>query len=318
MFMIMIGGYMYIMSGGNNATMGKAKGFITDAIIGLLLAFTAYLILYVINPTLVEMRSICGNGTETSAATSGDGTNQTASTGTTGTQQPTTTTPTTTTPTTPPANTSELGSVSPECDALDSKFQSAAQNDKELACLLKGIAKKESGCNPNIGASSHGAQGLMQILPETAHMTPEQLNNPDTSLAKAVELIKNNQTQLAQYDYPTSENGISPGEATQSFPNGTGGFDTYNNNNAGTLAAYNAGGGSRISDRRLQAFSATVACRDRPGYPSGIPAWQCPYFSDGTVEGEGIHANDKNKQGYKETRDYVQKVQAAQKKCLTG
>lgn len=56
LIMIVIGGYMYAASGGNNASMEKAKGFITDAIVGLVLALLAYLILYVINPELVKIK----------------------------------------------------------------------------------------------------------------------------------------------------------------------------------------------------------------------------------------------------------------------
>jgi|GEM_PF-2137771 len=54
--MIVIGGYMYAASGGNNASMEKAKTFITDALVGLILALLAYLILYIINPELVKIK----------------------------------------------------------------------------------------------------------------------------------------------------------------------------------------------------------------------------------------------------------------------
>jgi hypothetical protein len=56
LIMIVIGGYMYAASGGNNASMEKAKRFITDAIAGLILALLAYLILYIINPELVKIK----------------------------------------------------------------------------------------------------------------------------------------------------------------------------------------------------------------------------------------------------------------------
>jgi hypothetical protein len=69
MFMIIIGGYMYIVSAGNNASMGKAKGVITDAIIGLLLAFFAWLILNEINPNLVQMKTICKDASTTTTDT---------------------------------------------------------------------------------------------------------------------------------------------------------------------------------------------------------------------------------------------------------
>ena len=55
MLMIMIGGYMYLISAGNAASAGKAKGVITDAITGLILALTAWLILHTINPDLVNL-----------------------------------------------------------------------------------------------------------------------------------------------------------------------------------------------------------------------------------------------------------------------
>jgi len=54
MFMIIIGGFMYASSAGNNASMEKAKGVITDAIIGLILAMGSWLILYIINPDLIQ------------------------------------------------------------------------------------------------------------------------------------------------------------------------------------------------------------------------------------------------------------------------
>lgn len=70
LLMITIGGYMYITSAGNNTSMEKAKGVITDAIVGLVLALTAYLLLYIINPDLVKIQRlpiITGNGAPTSA-----------------------------------------------------------------------------------------------------------------------------------------------------------------------------------------------------------------------------------------------------------
>jgi hypothetical protein len=58
LLMISIGGYMYITSAGNNSSMEKAKGVITDAIVGLVLALGAYLLLYVINPDLVKITKL--------------------------------------------------------------------------------------------------------------------------------------------------------------------------------------------------------------------------------------------------------------------
>lgn len=56
--MIIIGGFMYITSAGNNSSMEKAKGVITDAIVGLLLAMLSWLLLYIINPDLVKIKKL--------------------------------------------------------------------------------------------------------------------------------------------------------------------------------------------------------------------------------------------------------------------
>lgn len=78
MMMIMIGGFMYMTSAGNNASMGKAKGIITDAIIGLIMAMTAYLLLYTINPDLVKVNINLSSSTSSSSSSS-DKTSSTAS-----------------------------------------------------------------------------------------------------------------------------------------------------------------------------------------------------------------------------------------------
>jgi hypothetical protein len=56
LLMIVLGGFMYVTSAGNNASMGKAKTVITDAIIGLIMALTAYLLLNEINPDLLKIK----------------------------------------------------------------------------------------------------------------------------------------------------------------------------------------------------------------------------------------------------------------------
>lgn len=56
--MIMIGGFLWLTSGGSPNRAGKAKEFITSALLGLLLALFSYTILYTINPRLVTMGSL--------------------------------------------------------------------------------------------------------------------------------------------------------------------------------------------------------------------------------------------------------------------
>jgi len=56
--MITVGGIIYMASGGNESQVTKAKGYITNALWGLLLAFGSYLLLYTINPQLVRFKFI--------------------------------------------------------------------------------------------------------------------------------------------------------------------------------------------------------------------------------------------------------------------
>jgi len=51
--MLMVGGLMWIVSGGNTNTVGEAKTIIGASLSGLVLVMTSYLILYQVNPSLV-------------------------------------------------------------------------------------------------------------------------------------------------------------------------------------------------------------------------------------------------------------------------
>ena len=52
--MLVIGGAEYVGSAGNTSLMGDAKARITNALLGLLLALSSWLILNTINPDLVD------------------------------------------------------------------------------------------------------------------------------------------------------------------------------------------------------------------------------------------------------------------------
>lgn len=54
--MIVIGGIQYTASAGNESLVKDAKDRITNALLGLLLAVTAWLILYTINPDLIKLQ----------------------------------------------------------------------------------------------------------------------------------------------------------------------------------------------------------------------------------------------------------------------
>jgi len=55
---MMFGGILWIVAGGNAERIGNAKSWIGAALTGLILVMTSYLILYTINPALVEFKTL--------------------------------------------------------------------------------------------------------------------------------------------------------------------------------------------------------------------------------------------------------------------
>ncbi len=63
--MMMVGGFQYLTAGGDGQRVGKAKKRIADALIGMVLAFGSYLVLWTLNPDLVEFRALQIAGVQT-------------------------------------------------------------------------------------------------------------------------------------------------------------------------------------------------------------------------------------------------------------
>lgn len=57
-FMIMVGGYQYLTAAGNRERVAAARKRIVNALLGIVLAFGSYLILYTINPSLVSFEAL--------------------------------------------------------------------------------------------------------------------------------------------------------------------------------------------------------------------------------------------------------------------
>lgn len=66
MFMLTVGGFMYLTSAGNTSSASSAKGVIKDSLIGLVLGLSAWLIVNTINPDLTTL-NISGVSTGTSS-----------------------------------------------------------------------------------------------------------------------------------------------------------------------------------------------------------------------------------------------------------
>jgi hypothetical protein len=164
LLMISIGGFIYITSAGNNSQTGKAKAIITDAIIGILMALTSYLLLYTINPALVQIQPLkpLEGAPGTGAAgvpgvPGGPG-------GTTNGYKAACPNTSATTPIdyTKAASDNNI-KVSSNCDKYN--FTNNSGVDPKL---LKSIAQLETSCGSNNVTSTSGACGLMQMLPSTA------------------------------------------------------------------------------------------------------------------------------------------------------
>ncbi len=56
--MIMVGGFLWLISGGSPDKVGRAKEFIGSALAGLLIALFSFIILYTVNPRLVNLESL--------------------------------------------------------------------------------------------------------------------------------------------------------------------------------------------------------------------------------------------------------------------
>jgi len=133
LLMIMVGGFMYITSAGNNASMEKAKGIIFDSVVGILLVLTAYLILYVINPELVKIKLISGT-----INTGGGGSVGIGSTAQLGT-----------------GSCSTITAAGNPCTVEN--LQSAFGSQAETASAI--CNRESAGGNPNIGSGSDRCQG---------------------------------------------------------------------------------------------------------------------------------------------------------------
>ena len=165
LFMLVVGGFMYMASAGNTSTASNARGIINDAIIGIVAVLAAYLIMYVINPDLTVM-TIGFSAVKVEDTYGG------------------------------PTGIGNPNPESPSCktDAMLAKIKSASQ-DKADPCLTFAMLNVESGCDPNAQSKSkpEAACGISQMLPSTAGISCDALKNDvDGAISKGLSYFLSN------------------------------------------------------------------------------------------------------------------------------
>ena len=210
MLMIVIGGFMYITAAGNSSSITKAKGVITDALFGLVLALVSYLCLYIINPDLVNIKKISNAAGGIGSGTSGASTAANANTAT-----------------------NSNSAIAGNCDSYNDSFASAAGGDVNKKCLLKALASTESSCNPNAQNTNNANGtidcGLMQVNSSNAPCETSK-SDPASTITSASNMLSSNSGSLS------SGNGYGLSGTVDQY-----GFDT---GNANLIASYNGGTGA--------------------------------------------------------------------------
>ena len=218
---IMWGGFKWLTSRGNAAAISDAKDRIWSAIIGLVLVFLSYNLLYLINPrlltiTLPDLKTVAGShgfvtqsSTLPSTTTQQPGTRQSASDLCQNSSN----------------NVIDYSNVSPRNPGVNFPTEMNGWLDQYGdsygvdSDMLRAISAAESSGNPR-AVSPAGAYGLMQILPSTATAVvardsnlrnlpefsdgqisgTELINNPELSVAISASFVSANQSGLGRAD----------------------------------------------------------------------------------------------------------------------
>lgn len=258
--MISYASFIIMVSGAGNAgKIGDAKTKITDAIIGLILALGSYLLLFIINPDLVDgtISSIPNIGEVSSSGSSGS---SGSSSNNSGYQQAC-------------KNNDHKGKIdynkssgaenfSNSCNDL-SNFFNEYDNIINIdgvtgKCILKTLAHLETTCGSNNTKSSAGAYGLMQLLPSTAKEFCEKCDCPnDVDIKTALEKDKGELSICLAAHY-VNNNG------SKVLGAGLTGDDLI----AGIFAGYNSGYGGEKSNGKKASLAESKDCE-------GARAFQC-------------------------------------------
>ncbi len=217
--MVMWGGFKWLTSRGSQGDIGEAKKIITSSIIGLVLAFLSFTILYLVNPKLTviglpQLKTVefAVNEAELKSYGSRGVTYGDASTGgahSTGTYCQN-------------RDVADFGSgrvqaLPPAVNNFNADFEQYGKEYGVPAKILRAIAAQESGGDPQVigpDTSYGNACGLMQLLPSTASAElgrevscDELRNNPQLSIQIAAKHVASHQAGLDLQDVFAGYNG---------------------------------------------------------------------------------------------------------------
>ncbi len=282
---ITVAGIIYIVSAGNQGLTTMAKNAVINTLIGITVILTAFLgITFILNRVFnakTDMIAAGGLSIANNAWTFTCSKTKAIDTGGGG-GAPMTPQPHADRPAPPPGN------LAQGCHHYDQAFHRASSGDRELECLLKGIAMAESTCNPS--AQNGNGCGLMQIESNTCQYYKD---HPEESIMRAAEILRTNKAQLDRYSHFSIGSGFGQGSETVQY-----GGVTYFTGNDDLIASYNAGTGGRLAKNP---FHASADCPDTG--QGATPAWQC-HINPG-----GFGST---------TQRYVPNVQKYQRECLSG
>ncbi len=172
--MIMVAGFSWMTSGGNTGLIESAKKRMSDALIGLLLLISTFIILQTLNPALitlpvlnlgkqdtptVSLASVGADSSDKVLFTSGGG------------------------------SAGGVSDIRSRDTTYDTTLKAAAESTGTDCTLLKAIMYAESGGNKN-AISYKGAVGLMQVMPSSAQLSRQSLLDPTTNINAGARYVR--------------------------------------------------------------------------------------------------------------------------------
>lgn len=245
--MVAFGGMQWLLAAGDRGKVQSAKETISSAIIGLILALTAYMLLLIVSPKLVKFNSLSlvpVKGIEQGASSS----TEEVAAGARGATPSTATLSRNWLDATPTGVRTQYGAL------ISSLLSPQVPED-----MIYAIIYVESGGRPEV-VSSAGACGIMQLLPATAQKTCEQLKNAQVGIEAGVAYLK----QLASNTCPDTARRRN-NTVAQCKPPAVQSTNCTNGNLNYVAAAYNGGVGANCGSRDCPGRT-WWECQANPGY----------------------------------------------------